>query len=135
MSRATVARRMSRATGARRMSPITVALAIVVLALPVHTGAASATEIDRATGLPIAAGFEQVRLHCSGCHSARLVAQNRATREGWLDLIRWMQRTQRLGPLGEDEPAILDYLATWLGPTRDRRARRAPLPPALRPPH
>ena len=116
------------------MNRKTLSILLLLVALPVRASSAGPPEIDRATGLPIATGFEQVRLHCSGCHSARLVAQNRATREGWLDLIRWMQRTQRLGSLGEDEPAILDYLATHLGPSRDRRARRAPLPPSLRPP-
>jgi hypothetical protein len=53
------------------------------------------------------------------------VAQNRADRDGWLQMIRWMQDTQNLWPLGEAEPVILDYLAENYGPLP--RGRRAPL--------
>ena len=45
-----------------------------------------------------------------------MVTQNRATREGWLDMIRWMQKEQKLWDLGANEAAILDYLAKYYGP-------------------
>lgn len=80
---------------------------------------------DPTTGLVIAPGFEQVKAQCTACHSGRLVAQNRADRDGWLQMIRWMQDTQNLWPLGEAEPVILDYLAENYGPLP--RGRRAPL--------
>ncbi len=54
--------------------------------------------------------------HCTSCHAAELVVQNRASREGWEQLIRWMQRTQKLWDLGEDEDAVLNYLATYYAP-------------------
>jgi len=60
--------------------------------------------------LPIVVG------NCTNCHSAKLIAQNRATREGWQDLIRWMQKTQKLWDLGENEDIILDYLAEHYAP-------------------
>lgn len=68
------------------------------------------------TGLAAGKGFEIVNATCTACHSAKLVTQNRATREGWQDMIRWMQRTQGLWELGENEPIILDYLAEHYAP-------------------
>lgn len=40
-------------------------------------------------------------------------------------MIVWMQETQKLWDLGENEDKILDYLATYLGP--EKKGRRAPL--------
>ncbi len=83
----------------------------------------SASHFDKAidgihvqTGLVYAEGFEVVRGTCTTCHSAKLVTQNRATREGWKQMIVWMQVTQGLWDLGEQEPIILDYLATHYAP-------------------
>ena len=59
--------------------------------------------------------------HCTPCHSAELVTQNRMTREGWESTIRWMQETQNLWDLGENEAAILDYLATYYAPEEQGR--------------
>lgn len=59
--------------------------------------------------------------NCTGCHSGKLVTQNRATREGWTNMIRWMQRTQNLKDLGEDEQKILDYLTENYAPTQQGR--------------
>ncbi len=91
----------------------------IVQALPLHA------DTDPSTGLVIAPGYEQVKAQCTACHSGRLVAQNRADRDGWLQMIRWMQDTQNLWPLGEAEPVILNYLAENYGPLP--RGRRAPL--------
>ena len=90
------------------------------------------SEIDTKTGLVIAPGFEVVSVQCTVCHSALLVTQNRASREGWLSMIRWMQETQGLWPLGEQELVVLDYLAEHYGP--QHLGRRPPLPAHLLPP-
>ncbi len=68
------------------------------------------------SGLIYAEGFDIVRGNCTACHSAKLVTQNRATREGWTDMIRWMQAKQGLWDLGKNESVILDYLATNYAP-------------------
>ena len=68
------------------------------------------------TGLVYEDGFEEVRAICTSCHSAKLVTQNRATRDGWKEMIRWMQETQGLWELGPAEPKILDYLAKYYAP-------------------
>lgn len=81
--------------------------------------------IHVASGLIVAEGFDIVRSQCTACHSGKLVTQNRATREGWEEMIRWMQRTQGLWPLGANEPIILDYLARHYGP--EEMGRRANL--------
>jgi hypothetical protein len=68
------------------------------------------------TGLIYAEGFDIVRGTCTACHSAKLVTQNRATKEGWTEMIRWMQASQGLWDLGANEPVILNYLATNYAP-------------------
>ncbi len=82
--------------------------------------------LDPASGLVVDTGFEHVRAQCVACHSLKLVLQNRADREGWLQMIRWMQETQGLWPLGDSEPLIVDYLAKHYGPVSS--GRRKPLP-------
>jgi len=73
-----------------------------------------------------------VQAHCTGCHSAALITQNRLTRQGWLDTIRWMQEKQGLWPLGEQETVILDYLEKYYYPQTS--GRRKALPAHLMPP-
>ena len=88
-------------------------------------------DTDAKTGLVLAPGFDVVSTQCTVCHSAKLISQNRADREGWLAMIRWMQETQGLWPLGEDEDRVLNYLAANYGPLSV--GRRQPLPPNLLP--
>lgn len=105
-------------------------LALLLLVLSV---AAEARDIDDATGLVVAPGFELVRAHCGGCHSHKLVTAQRGDRNTWLAMIRWMQETQNLWQFDpETEAGILDYLADQYAPSPDRR--RAPIPPWLMPP-
>ena len=64
---------------------------------------------------------------CTPCHSAELITQNRASRDGWEGMIRWMQETQNLGDLGQAEPAILDYLAKYYAPEQAGRRKNLDL--------
>jgi len=76
------------------------------------------------TGFIVDDNWEIVRATCTACHSAKLVTQNHADREGWTKMIRWMQKTQELWDLGDNEPLILDYLAKNYAPQKKgRRAR------------
>jgi hypothetical protein len=84
-----------------------------------------ALAIDSLTGLVVDENFALVRAQCTACHSAKLITQNRATREGWQHMIRWMQAEQGLWDLGDQEPAILDYLSRHYAP--QKKGRRAPL--------
>ena len=102
---------------------------VILLSLPITT---AAQDIDAATGLVKNPGWEQVRANCGGCHSHALVIGQRADRNTWLDIIRWMQATQNLWQFQpEVEQQILDYLASTYPPRPDRR--RAPIPPSLMP--
>lgn len=93
---------------------------------------AGAVEFDESTGLIKSPGWEQVRAHCGGCHSHALVTSQRADRNTWLDIIRWMQKTQNLWLFEPQvEAQILDYLAENYPPMANRR--RAPIPPGLMP--
>lgn len=92
----------------------------------------AADEIDKATGLIVNPGWEMVRIHCGGCHSHALVTGQRADRQTWLDIIRWMQETQNLWQFDPaTETRMLDYLAANYPPQPNRR--RAPIPPSLLP--
>lgn len=77
--------------------------------------------IDQKTGLIIAPGFNIVSTTCIRCHSPKLITEKRATREGWVATIRWMQKTQGLWDLGKDEPVILDYLTKNYAPQNEGR--------------
>lgn len=82
-------------------------------------------EIDENTGLIQDEGINMVIGNCTGCHSAKLITQYGATREGWVHVIRWMQDSQNLWDLGENEETILDYLSKNYAPKT--KGRRAPL--------
>ena len=76
---------------------------------------------DVESGFVAEGDYLLVKATCTGCHSSALVLQNRATREGWESMIRWMQETQKLWDLGENEDKILDYLATYYAPKESGR--------------
>ncbi len=78
-------------------------------------------EVNEATGLVMDETFPLIIANCTSCHSAKLITQNRATREGWASMIDWMQATQGLWQFDEHEPQILDYLAKYYGPTKTGR--------------
>lgn len=84
-------------------------------------------KVDSNSGFIIAEGMEMVQAHCTGCHSNKVVTQYRATRENWLDRIRWMQKNHNLWELGEAEPIVLDYLAKNYPPRPIQSNRRPPL--------
>ncbi|MCG2461996.1 monoheme cytochrome C [Flavobacteriaceae bacterium F89] len=86
---------------------------------------AKGREIDKTTGFIVDTGMSETIQNCTPCHSAKMVTQNRMTRDGWLASIRWMQETQNLWPLGDNEPIILDYLAKNYAPAN--KGRREPL--------
>ena len=134
-----------------RGAAITRGLAWAALWLVVLTGttaragqpeAPSTTQADGpgsrfdATGFPEGLGRELVVQQCTACHSGKLVQQNRATREGWREILRWMQRSQNLWVLPPDmENRILAYLATHFGrPGEADDYRRPPLDEGLMPP-
>ena len=62
------------------------------------------------TGLKDAKGLMTVVNNCTNCHSAKLVIQNRMNKERWDATIRWMQETQNLWDLGDNQEIIVDYL-------------------------
>jgi len=73
------------------------------------------------TGLIEAEGLLAVVNNCTNCHSAKLVIQNRMNKERWISTIRWMQRTQNLWQLGDQEDIIIDYLVANYPPQKKGR--------------
>jgi hypothetical protein len=68
-------------------------------------------------------GIELINKHCLGCHSSRLIIQNRLSEESWRQNITWMQATQGLWNLGADHEAVIAYLTKNYGPVEvGRRA-------------
>ena len=68
--------------------------------------------IHVSTGLVEGEGLEEVVTNCTTCHSSKLIIQNRMGKEQWNATIRWMQQTQGLWELGENQEIIVDYLTT-----------------------
>lgn len=62
------------------------------------------------TGLKAGEGMDAVIRHCTPCHSAKLVIQNRMDAAGWESTIHWMQETQNLWDLGDDQEVVIQYL-------------------------
>ena len=92
----------------------------------------ASADVDIGTGLKIAPGWELVRTHCGAGHSYKLVTAQRADKNGWLNMIRWMQETQNLWQFDiPTEQGILNYLANEYPPRVNRR--RAPIPENLMP--
>ncbi|MEM1122046.1 MAG: monoheme cytochrome C [Bacteroidota bacterium] len=77
--------------------------------------------VHLATGLAYDTHFDLVVANCLSCHSSKLITQNRATRDGWQQMIRWMQATQGLWDLGINETHLLDYLAKNYAPEETGR--------------
>lgn len=93
---------------------------------------ASDDGVDAASGLTKAPGWQLVKAHCGACHSTKLVTAQRGDRDYWLNIIRWMQRTQNLWDLPPPiEAQVLDYLAANYSETE--WGRRPPLSPILLP--
>jgi len=94
----------------------------------------AAVKIDPVTGFRMDGDWELVRAHCTGCHSSRLVTQQRGTAQQWLAMIRWMQKKQNLWQFDAGtENRIITYLAENYPP--DEARRRAAIPHELMPPN
>lgn len=64
------------------------------------------------TGLKDGKGVLLVANTCTVCHSADIVMMNRMNEERWNTTIKWMQKTQGLWDLGDNQKIIVDYLTT-----------------------
>jgi hypothetical protein len=73
------------------------------------------------TGFVEGEGLMAVINNCTNCHSAKLVTQNRMSKEGWIATIQWMQETQNLWDLGGNEEVIVNYLAVHYAPMKKGR--------------
>ena len=73
------------------------------------------------TGFVEGDGLMTVVNNCTNCHSAKLVTQNRMTAAGWRATIKWMQETQNLWDLGQNEEIIVAYLAKFYAPEEKGR--------------
>ncbi|MEO0471670.1 MAG: monoheme cytochrome C [Bacteroidota bacterium] len=96
---------------------------------PVEERQLGSTDVQIENGIDVLSGFvaegdyQMVKTTCTGCHSGKLVLQNRATRDGWQEMIHWMQESQGLWDLGENEDRILDYLSTYYAPEKSGRRK------------
>ena len=89
-------------------------------------------ELDSRTGLVVAPGWQLVMAHCGACHSYQLVTAQRGDEQFWRQTIEWMQRTQNLWQIPDDQRAdIVEYLASNYN--ESDWGRRPPLSPLLLP--
>lgn len=72
--------------------------------------------VDPQTDLIMGDGYQMVKKYCVRCHSTSRIVTIREDREGWFDIIRWMQEEKGLETLSkETETIMLDYLTTRYG--------------------
>lgn len=81
--------------------------------------------IHTPTGFIAKGDYGLVIQNCLACHSSKLVTQNRMAPETWRKTIKWMQKTQNLWDLGENEDKIVAYLGKYYAP--EKTGRRKPL--------
>ena len=80
----------------------------------------------------MAPGWEMAAAHCGGCHSHALLTAQRGDAEFWRSTIRWMQKTQNLWQIPDDqEQALIAYLEANYNETD--WGRRPLLPRSLMP--
>ena len=86
-------------------------------------------EIDSVSGLYKDKQWQLVVANCGGCHSTKLVSQNRMSSANWVNTIRWMQEKQGMWALGENEQKIVSYLSRNYGiPNLPQRRKPLVLP-------
>ena len=108
-------------------------LPLLGLLLAVLPLASNGQQLDARSGLIIAPGWELVMAHCGACHSYQLVTAQRGDSDFWEHTIQWMQTTQNLWQIPQEQrAAIVEYLAANYN-ERDW-GRRPPLSPRLLPP-
>ena len=93
-----------------------------VLGLTIILGLVTMAEaVEDWAGLTAAPGREEVFTICSGCHSLKLVTQQRLDRPSWEETLIWMVEEQGMAELDEETNAlVLDYLESQYGRTVPR---------------
>lgn len=89
----------------------------VAFALLFAASATTAQEVvEEPAALPDGLHRDEVFYFCTACHSARIVRNQRMSRQRWDDTLTWMTERHGMAPLeGPDRQRFLDYLATALG--------------------
>ena len=93
------------------------AFAVLLLSLaPALVSSSALAQDEDWDNLPPGEHRELVYALCSGCHSAKLVAQQGLSRHRWDKLLDWMVEEQGMADLdAETRDQVLDYLETELG--------------------
>lgn len=87
-----------------------------LLLLTLMLAGPAAAQDEEWDNLPPGEHRELVFALCSGCHSAKLVAQQGLSRKRWDGLLDWMVEEQGMAELDEEtREQVLDYLETELG--------------------
>jgi len=92
-------------------------LFFLILFVFLHSNVKAGPEIPGAELLPKGKGRNEVIMVCSGCHSLKLVAQNRMSRRNWDLTLTWMQKNHNLWAINKKQRKILlDYFERHLAP-------------------
>ncbi|KAF0107091.1 MAG: hypothetical protein FD163_2333 [Hyphomonadaceae bacterium] len=71
---------------------------------------------DSYSGLPHAAGYEEVFMNCSSCHSLQLVMTQNKNAQGWNTIVDTMVKERGMFPPEADTRAkIVAFLSTYYG--------------------
>lgn len=106
------------------MRTLAVVLGLLALAGPLRAAGEAGDPLEH---FPEGPNRELVAHFCSACHSGRLVANQRMSRQRWDEALNWMTERHGMPPLeGEYRDLFLDYLAEAFGERAVEQHRRLP---------
>ena len=83
------------------------------------------------TGFIVDDGLIMVKANCTSCHSNKIIIQNRADADGWVAIIRTMQKKNGLWQMAPSiEKQVVAYLARNYAPQEQGRRRPLTVPEA-----
>jgi hypothetical protein len=122
--------RRTNASAAARASLVVCILA----ALPASEGAGQSRRVrpaeEQPEQYPPGPNREDTFYFCTACHSFKIVAQQRMSRERWDESLTWMVERHNMPKVeGEDREKILDYLASAFPERREPGGWKNPFAP------
>ncbi len=102
--------------GRARLSSLVCAAGLALAAASLPAVAQEDPDEALLNSLPEGPGKEETFYACHGCHSFRLVLQQRLSRPHWDETLDWMVEEQGMPEIeGGERDLILDYLETHYG--------------------
>jgi hypothetical protein len=94
-----------------------VVIILTALAAPFWAQSPAPVASPNTASLPAGSMQAKATTACTECHEARIILQQRLSKEAWAAEVNKMRKWGALVP-SEDREALIDYLSTNFGPDR-----------------